>query len=450
VRARRVLRLKTLAAAATALSAAAGAEASWLDRVEWRGIVEMQGALQTRDGEVQKWDFVFQPELTVDLEPAGRLTAIGRARFDPVDRLRPRERHTSNDFRSPPTRRAFAGDVAVFEVREFYLDRYVGDVFLRLGKQQIVWGEADGLRVLDIVNPFDFREFILPEFEDRRIPLWSAQAEVPLGPVTAQLLWLPDHTYDDIPEEGAIFAFTSPRVVPSVPAGGGLVPVVVEKPKRPSRWLVDDDYGVRFAAFLGGWDLSANYLYHYPDQPIVFRTSSPDGSLRFTPEYRRSHTVGGTFSNAFGDFTVRGELAYSTNRFFISGAATDADGVFDTSETAYVLGLDYQYDSDLFLSTQLFQSILTDSGTDATRDRVESTLSFLIEKEFLNDTVESRALLLQSINDGDGLLQVKIGYRWKSNVIVQVGADVFYGDEDGLFGEFHSADRITLGVEIGF
>jgi len=40
---------------------------------------------------------------------------------------------------------------------------------VRLGRQQIVWGEAIGTFVTDVVNPKDFREFVLPDFSELRI-----------------------------------------------------------------------------------------------------------------------------------------------------------------------------------------------------------------------------------------------------------------------------------------
>ena len=168
----------------------------------------------------------------------------------------------SNDVRSPASRRLLIGDPTDAELREFYLDSYIDDWFLRLGKQQIVWGEADGLRVLDLINPLHFREFILSDFEDRRIPLWIAQAEVPIGDVLAQFVWVPDHTFDDVPAAGATFAVSSPRFVPGLtPALVGAGPVVLANPNRPDDLFVDDDYGVRVTAFTIGWDFSFNYLF---------------------------------------------------------------------------------------------------------------------------------------------------------------------------------------------
>lgn len=66
-------------------------------------------------------------------------------------------------------------------LRELYMDTSVSDWDLRLGKQQVVWGTADGIKLLDIINPTDFREFNQNTFENSRIPIWMINAERNIG-----------------------------------------------------------------------------------------------------------------------------------------------------------------------------------------------------------------------------------------------------------------------------
>lgn len=66
-------------------------------------------------------------------------------------------------------------------LRELYVDTTAGDWDLRLGKQQVVWGTADGIKLLDIINPTDFRELNQNTFEDSRIPVWMINAERYIG-----------------------------------------------------------------------------------------------------------------------------------------------------------------------------------------------------------------------------------------------------------------------------
>lgn len=62
-------------------------------------------------------------------------------------------------------------------VREFYFDTSLLGLDFRLGKQQVVWGTADGIKLLDILNPTDFRELNQNTSEDSRIPVWMINAE---------------------------------------------------------------------------------------------------------------------------------------------------------------------------------------------------------------------------------------------------------------------------------
>ena len=64
-------------------------------------------------------------------------------------------------------------DEVMAEIWELYGDLNLGSLWLRIGKQQIVWGRTDLFRVLDVLNPVDYsRNNIYDELEDIRIPMW--------------------------------------------------------------------------------------------------------------------------------------------------------------------------------------------------------------------------------------------------------------------------------------
>ena len=72
-------------------------------------------------------------------------------------------------------------------LREAYMKKTytLGDgkeMFVKLGKQQVVWGRTDLFRVLDVINPVDYsRNNIYDELQDIRIPMWIAQTEYRMG-----------------------------------------------------------------------------------------------------------------------------------------------------------------------------------------------------------------------------------------------------------------------------
>jgi len=62
-------------------------------------------------------------------------------------------------------------------LREAYVDTSFNDTLLRVGKQQVVWGTADGMKLLDAINPTDYSEVAQNQMEDSRIPVWMVNAD---------------------------------------------------------------------------------------------------------------------------------------------------------------------------------------------------------------------------------------------------------------------------------
>ncbi|MCZ6916306.1 MAG: hypothetical protein O7I93_05985 [Gemmatimonadetes bacterium] len=394
------------------------------------GLLELESAYGISTGAAQKTELSFRPRVDMRLPGGATLTGIARLRGDAYDHLDP-------------------GSHVKFDLRELYVDLTVGGAYLRLGKQQVVWGQTDGLKLLDVLNPQDFREFILDSFEDSRIPLWTMNLEIPVRDFVVQLLWIPDRTYHKIPEDGAVFGFTAPLFRPVIPRG---VAVELRETEKPDRLIADSDFGVKVSTFWKGWDLGVNYAYLYDDVPVLFRRVSLDDAgprVTITPRYARTHLVGGTFSNTFGALTLRGEVAYQSKRYFITSTPQDDDGVLGRGEAMYALGFDWFGLSDWTLSAQVFQSVLTGSASTLPRDRLQTNVTGLVRRDLQNDRLTAEILWIQNVNQGDGVVRPKVRYELRSNTNVWLGADLFYGSGEGLFGQFDHGARVVTGVELG-
>lgn len=408
---------------------------------EWSSgaIARLHGAMSETSQQLQTMEAVADLDLSVAFESGWSVTSAARLRVDREDQLEPGrpDQHERSSF----NRRWWLGDSADAELRELYVDGRVGPAFLRIGKQQVVWGQADGLRVLDVVNPFSFREFVWPDPQDRRIPLWTVNAEVPIGAATVQLLWLPDPTYDEIPLGAATFAVTTPLLVPQ--ASG---PITLEPVRRPRGWREQSDAGARLSMFLGGWDLTLNYLYHYYDDPVPF-VAVRAGVPVLAPAYERSRLFGASASNAFGSTTLRAEVGYSTDRWFISTDARDLDRVFPSDELAFVIGLDNTALADTLLSVQYFQSHVREPQPGMTRAQDERQATLLVQRSFRNETLRLRALALRSLNRDDGGVQARLSWQATANVSFGISLERFYGVRTGLFGEFREASRVGIDAQ---
>lgn len=117
---------------------------------------------------------------------------------------------------------------------EWYFNVTKGPLFIRIGRQNLSWGEADGFRLLDQINPLDnlFGGFLVP-LDERRVPLnmlraqWSFGTVGPVSDLTLEGFISPDRTtaaYYAL-NQGSFwntYTTTSPVAVGRMPCGGPL------------------------------------------------------------------------------------------------------------------------------------------------------------------------------------------------------------------------------------
>jgi len=329
-----------------------------------------------------------------------------------------------------------------------------------LGKQQVVWGQSDGLKVLDVINPQSFREFILQDFDVSRIPLWMINVEIPVGvDDSLQVLWIIDQTYHALAKSGTDYQMTSPLLVPQPSPNMILSRFDTHK---PSSALKDSDFGLRYSKFASGWDLTFNFLYHYIDTPVYYQ------NLAFTPQskilveidaqYERDHLFGMTATKAFGDWTIRSEVGFSTDSFHLlsnnSSEFIAQEGIANAKEFSTVIGLDWQGLQDSMVSIQWFQSTLIDVeknlGKHLVRPMTNHIVSLLYQQHFKNETWQLEALVLHGFEENDTSLQLELNHMLQDNLKLWIKADIFSGDKTSLFGQFNDTDRLSIGFEWGF
>ena len=396
--------------------------------VNHASIVDVESAYAFETGSWQKQEILWRPEWVVRFASGSRLTLIGEGRLDAKDELDPGR--PDQPFRARYNKKGFPDDHMDLELRELFLDHYLGDAYVRLGKQQIVWGQADGLRVLDVINPLSYREFILPDIEHRRIPLWSALVEFPLDIWTTQLVWVPDATVTETTLPGATYSL--------IPDPFGDERLQVNRPDS----LEDSDLGIKLSSFQGGWDLSLNYLYHTIDDPLIRIDAAEQ---RILADYNRSHLIGGTASKPFGDVTLRSEVGIESEIRFQDSVTGQT---IETEVSSYVLGLDYSGLTDWFISSQFFQTYrFTRTYNDGASNE---QITFLVRHEAMNNALMLEALSIYDLDHEDSLIQLEAEYIASTNVVLRVGADLFFGDRVGTFGRFREQSRLVTGFTLVF
>ena len=142
--------------------------------------------------------------------PAGGIqytdsTRVGRGLFNPsaafrrLDAKHNLDRYDQN-FTQSELEWNFGASQDEYVLREAYVDLNLFDsrLFLRLGKQTIIWGKTELFRNMDQFNPSDLALVTLPDLEQSRIPLWSMRAiwsfwnVGPLDDVRLEIAWMMD------------------------------------------------------------------------------------------------------------------------------------------------------------------------------------------------------------------------------------------------------------------
>ena len=91
-------------------------------------------------------------------------------------------------------------------IREAYVDLFFESMDVRIGKQAIVWGQAEGAFITDIVSPRDMRSFILADFTEIRMGIPALKADYYLGDYTFEGIWIPRFVPSSLPASDGLWA----------------------------------------------------------------------------------------------------------------------------------------------------------------------------------------------------------------------------------------------------
>ncbi len=357
-------------------------------------------------------------------------------------------------------------DSPVAAIRELYVDISLDSMDVRLGKQYIIWGVLEGVRIVDELNPMDFRELILPDLIDYRIPLWSAKLDYYADVGDVQLVWIPDLRFHKPAPQGSEW-----ELLQEVPGT-----------RTPDSWsLENSEVGIKLDTTVFDAELSFSYLYTWDDFPVIFRTvkiaaSSSEGPV-FFPSYTRIAMYGMTAVKPIGDYVLKAELAYVENKFFGRSNVADEnnDGYVDTNgevqkdHVRWGVGVDFvamKWD----VAVGMMQWVILDYEDNLIQGRLDTSYNVFIRREFSEYSMTVQGLWIYLQQMGESYLKPKAIFQLTDSFQVAVGLDLFEGAKSdfglssitaqGQFnaavqraqflGNFHNNDRVFFEFKYSF
>ncbi|WP_430460920.1 DUF1302 family protein [Thalassolituus sp. LLYu03] len=310
------------------------------------------------------------------------------------------------------------------ELRELFFTLSADRFEIRAGKQQQAWGRADYFRIVDVWNPLDLREFLLPYFDNYslgRQPRGMLITDY-FGDVwEQQLIVAPERKHTRLAPAGSDFAVAG--MPASLPAehndGSGL------------------DIGWRGKIFWQGNDIELYAFHgHHADQMLTLENAA------LVREQPVRDMLGTSLARPLGDWVLRTDVAHYLNE----GRQT-AVGIEDSSRTSALVGFD-RVANEWTWNLQLASSHWYDS--ESGHDDVWES-SAAVEKNWSRYRVSTGLLwLVNWVNDSSQLWRATVSYECLPQWKVTLAGVAFDGKDSTQFGQFDDQDRVMLTLRRDF
>ena len=159
-----------------------------------------------------------------------------------------------------------------------------GSFSVKLGKFQRGWGQADGLRLLDILNAQDLRQrTLLADTDEIRIPAWTVAVTAELSNnLSLELIYIPEVRHSEFvinnptpnsKKSGGGFGFPFPRLIEGQ-SGFGMPLLGARTTNREVKEWDNEEIAARLKFDAFGGEATLNVFYGYQDLPVVELTGS--------------------------------------------------------------------------------------------------------------------------------------------------------------------------------
>ena len=181
---------------------------------------------------------------------------------------------------------------------EAYVDIYLKNTDLRVGRQVVSWGTADGINPTNYINP---RELSLTETEFRGKPLAILKATYygKKANVTGVIVF--DFEPQEIPEELEI------AIGQLIPEFGGF-----PSPAEIENTLENMDFALKVEKRIADWDTKLSYFHGWEDYPALWIELQPGLILQFEgkAQYQQIDKVGLATAGSLKKVGLWSEIAY--------------------------------------------------------------------------------------------------------------------------------------------
>lgn len=352
----------------------------------------------------------------------------------------------------------------------FYLRYYHQFFDLEVGLLKPVWGNADGIHVIDFLNPIDFTDPFGPSYLDKKISQQMLKVNIPFGDSSLlEMVYMPKFEGDYIAMSGTwspyyiknmdntIFNLLYSAALLQNPA----TPASAVEPQakalastlniEETEYFVDSQAAGRFTSTFTNIDMGVTYYYGFLKQPTI----DPEKVLKtgkLDLIYNRMHGFGLDIASQVGLFNLKGEVSY-----YLTDDIDGDDPAVINNSLNYIVGFDINLPlSNLNLLLQgvgasvMNSNEITEMDPQHRDEYNDIMLMGRVSDNYLNETLFIELAGAFDFIYSDYMINPLVQYKFTDNLSFIAEYSYFGGDKDSDFGQFRDNDNLKLEIEYFF
>jgi hypothetical protein len=379
-------------------------------QTDWRGLSRLRSEVQI--------------DALAKFGPNWRLSAGGKLFYDAVYELRGRDDFTDEVLD------AYESEA---ECHEIYLQGRLGPYFdLKIGRQIVVWGRSDNLRITDILNPVDLREPGLTDIEDLRLPAAMTRLDGYYGQWNLTGIAVHELRFDKNPVFDNDF-YPSPMPLPPE--------------ETPSDSGDNTEWALALNGIFSGKDISFYWADLFDDSPHA--AVGVNGSV--IQKHTRITMLGAAGNLALGNWLLKSEAAYFHGLKFFNSA----DRTYDRLDG--LIGMEYSGWDETTICFEWavrhladFEQQLKASPDFARQDDIMNALR--VTRTYMNETVKITllGLIYGPLGQDGSLIRGSAAYDWSDSLNLLLAVVLYQSGDRYTMRQIGDNDRIFTQLRYSF
>ena len=329
------------------------------------------------------------------------------------------------------------------ELREFNASFTPTDIMdMKIGRQILTWGTGDLLFINDLF-PKDWESFFIGRDDAYlKAPSDAVKMSFFFEALNLDLVYTPRHNPSNY-IDGERISYWNPLLGRLAGRDDPLEDI------ERDDWIEDNTFSGRLFRNVGRVELSL-YGYHgYWNTPEGFNIA------RMKATYPRLTVYGASLRSPLWGGIGNLEAGHYDS-------LDDRDGddpLIRNSETRFLIGYERELGRELTGSIQYYVELMSDYDTyednippgQAKKDELRQVLTLRLTKLLMNQNLKLSFFGYYSPTDIDGYLRPKVNYKLTDQWALEVGANIFFGNDDHtFFGQFQDTTNAYASIRWNF